>query len=157
MSFAHPDFPARRRGSVLIVTMAILLILAAFVLVFARSMRVEALASANAAAAAQASAVERGAEQYCIAMLMSQTPKDEVFDLDDTNYAAIPVGPDDAPTGYFWLVCPDYDDPSLPFYGFVAESAKINLNGVTGTTPAVDPNTITTMFDTDIWKKCQCR
>src|SRR3954447_12568997 len=47
----------RRRGTILIVTMCICFLLAGMVLVFCRSMRVEAIASANQVASVSASAI----------------------------------------------------------------------------------------------------
>jgi type II secretory pathway component PulK len=62
----------RRQGTILIVTMFIVFTLASLVLVMCGSMRVEAMAAANMAASLQASAVERGAEQYVMAILTEQ-------------------------------------------------------------------------------------
>ena len=59
-----PRFLNVARGSVLIVTMWIVLVLAGLVLVFSRSMRVEAIASANYVSAVQADTIARGALQY---------------------------------------------------------------------------------------------
>ena len=55
------------RGTVLIVTMLVLLVLAGLALVLSRAMRVEGDCSANNVAAAQAAAIERGAIQYVLA------------------------------------------------------------------------------------------
>ncbi|MGE5609952.1 MAG: general secretion pathway protein GspK [Bacillota bacterium] len=118
-----------RRGTVLIVTLWIIFVLAGLVLVFARSMRVEAYASANHVAAIQASCVERGAEQYVLALIDQQ--KDAVLELSEDFFAAVPIGDpvSSQPSGgYFWIVRPDYGDVSFPVYGLVDESSKINLN-----------------------------
>ena len=112
---------ARRRGTVLITTMVVSFALAGSVIVLCRSMRVEMQASANQAAALQASAVERGAEQYVLALLAEQ--KDQLHEMSEDEFAAIPVG-----AGYFWLLRPDYDDATMPLFGLVEENAKLNLN-----------------------------
>lgn len=111
----------RRRGTVLIVAMVVTFALAATVLVLCRTMRVEAMASANLAAAAQASAAARGAEQYVVALITEQG--EEVRDLGEENFAGVRVG-----EGLFWIMRPDYNDEQLPLFGLVEESSKININ-----------------------------
>ena len=115
-----------RRGTILIVTMFIVFTLASLVLVMCGSMRVEGMAAANMTAALQASAIERGAEQYVLAILTEQ--KDALGDLTEEDFggqngAGIPVG-----DGYFWIVRPNYGDDNLPIYGLTEENAKLNLN-----------------------------
>jgi type II secretory pathway component PulK len=112
----------RRRGTILITTMVISIALAGTVIVLCRSMRVEMQASANLAASAEASSVERGAEQYILALLANY--KSELRSMSEEEFANVPVG-----NGYFWLLRPDYDDPSLPVFGLMEESAKLNLIG----------------------------
>ena len=101
----HPSHSVarRRRGTVLIVAMIVTIALAGTVLALCRTMRVEAMASANLAASAQASAVARGAEQYVVALITDRG--DEVRDLGEENFAAVRVG-----EGIFWIMRPDYDD-----------------------------------------------
>jgi type II secretory pathway component PulK len=112
---------AFRRGTILIVTMCITFLLAGMVLVFCRSMRVEAIASANEVASASAGAIERGAEQFALAMVDQQ--KDQVFQNTEQSYYAIQLG-----DGYFWLIRPNYGDDYLPSFGFVDEAGKVNIN-----------------------------
>jgi len=114
----------RRTGSILIVTMFVAFTLAALVLVMCGSMRVEATAAANMTASLQASSVERGAEQYVMAILTEQ--KDSLSDLTEDYFAAVQVG-----DGYFWIVRPDYGDDNLPVFGLTDENAKLNLNTAT--------------------------
>ena len=109
-----------RRGTVLIVAMIVSFALAATVLVLCRTMRVEAQASANLAAAAQASAVARGAEQYVVALITDEGER--VRDLGEENFAGVRIG-----EGIFWILRPDYDDEQLPLFGLVEESAKVNI------------------------------
>ena len=92
------------------------------VLVLCRSMRVEALASANLAAAVQASAVERGAEQYVLA-LITERRRRAFATLAEEQFAAVRVG-----DGFFWILRPDYDDETLPLFGLIEESSKLNIN-----------------------------
>ena len=61
--------PHRVKGTVLIVTIWVVLVLAGLALVFARSMRVAAAVSANHVAALQAECIAAGALQYITALL----------------------------------------------------------------------------------------
>jgi type II secretory pathway component PulK len=114
----------QRRGSVLIIALSIILILASLVLVLSRSTRVEALASVNQVAALEASAIEKGAEQYVLRLV--EQGGDGVLTLTEDSFRAIPVG-----TGYFWIIRPNYGDTQLPVYGLLDESSKLNLNTAT--------------------------
>ena len=114
----------RRRGTVLIVTMWILLVLAGLVLVLARAMRVEGDCSANEVAAMSADAIEQGAIQYVLASvdgLQGQVPLET-----DTPCEAVPVG-----DGAFWILRPRSDDDRIYSYGITDEAAKVNLNTAT--------------------------
>src|SRR4051812_42750244 len=111
----------RPRGTILIVTMLVSFALAGMVVVLCQQMRVERMAAANRAAAAQASSIERGAEQYCLGILTED--KDQLDQIPETEYAAVHLG-----DGYFWILRPGYDDETLPVFGFTGESAKLNIN-----------------------------
>jgi len=117
-------FHTTRRGSILIVTTCICFMLAGMVLVFCRSMRVEMLASANQVAAVSASAIERGGEQFALAIIDQQ--KDQVFYNAESTYYGVQVG-----DGYFFLLRPNYGDDMLPSFGFVDEAGKVNINTAT--------------------------
>jgi hypothetical protein len=69
----------------------------------------------------QASAVERGAEQYLIALLTQENQ--QALTLPEESFAGVPVG-----DGWFWVLRPDYGDPSLPLFGLVDEASKLNVN-----------------------------
>src|SRR5688500_2755702 len=101
--------------------MVIIFALASLALVLGSSMRVEATAASNRLAAQEALAVERGAEQYVLALL-TETP-DEVELLEESEFEAQPIG-----RGYFWILKPDFNDPALPLYGLTDESARLDLN-----------------------------
>ena len=114
----------RAPGTVLIVTMWILLVLAGLVLVLARAMRVEGDRAANALAATQAAAVEQGAIQYVLASvdgLQGDVPLDA-----DTPCEAVPVG-----DGAFWILRPAGEDQRTYGYGITDEASKVNLNTAT--------------------------
>ena len=113
-----------RRGAILITAMIVVFALAGMVIALCRSMRVETMVSANLAASVQASAIERAAEQYVLAMLADTSI--DVRTLTEDYFAAVPVG-----DGYFWILRPDYDDTTLPAFGLVEESSKLNINSAT--------------------------
>ena len=101
--------------------MVITFTLAAAVLVLCRSMRAESLAAANQAASLQVASIERGAEQYVLAVLADQG--EDARQLVEDNFAAVQVG-----DGYFWILRPNYEDAQMPVFGLSEESAKLNIN-----------------------------
>ena len=108
-------------GTVLIVTMWVMLVLVGLALVLARSMRIEGSCSANIAASEQAIAIEQGAIQYVLAHLDGlggRTPSET-----DMPSEAVQVG-----NGSFWILRPDLENDQKYLYGVVDESSKINLN-----------------------------
>ena len=112
------------RGTILIVTMWILLVLAGLVLVLARAMRVEGERSANEVATTQAAAVEQGAIQYvmsCVDGLKGVMPLDT-----DVPCEAVPLG-----DGVFWILRPSSDDDRTYSFGITDECSKLNLNTAT--------------------------
>lgn len=110
-----------RRGSILIISMIILFAIAGVALTLARNARTDMALAANIRSSRQAEAIERGAEQYVIGMLTDYS--DSLADMTDSDFAQIPVG-----DGYFWICRTDYGDNDQPIYGFIDESAKVNLN-----------------------------
>lgn len=111
----------RRTGTILIVTLWIILVLAAMVLTLAGTVRVEATVSVNGTAAAQAQAVELGAIQYVrsrVASLNGNLPAEA--NMDPT---CLRVG-----DGGFWIIRPNFDDDHSYAYGIVDEASKLNLN-----------------------------
>jgi len=113
-----------RRGTVLVVTMWITLVLAGLVLVFGRSIRVEVLTSANQLAAAQAEAVARGGLAFLLALVDGTDGTRRPGT--DVSCEAVPVG-----DGYFWLLCPDPEDDRSWHFGISDEAGKVNLNSAT--------------------------
>src|SRR4051794_36287100 len=122
---ATPTTRARRRGTILITAMWIVIVLGALLLVFARSMRAEAIASGNRMAALQASAIERGAEQYVLSL--AEQAQGDFSQISDISAEQMPVGDPNAP-GYFWLIRPDPDDDQYYDFGLVDEASKVSLN-----------------------------
>ncbi len=109
------------RGTVLIVTMWIVLVLAGLVLVFAHSMRVEAVAAANGRAALEAEAVARGALEFARAAVDGTNGSTEVLDGYVCEQRAVGKG-------YFWLLQPDLSEDRQLSFGLADEASRINLN-----------------------------
>jgi len=111
----------QNQGTVLIVTMWVILVLASLVLVFAYSMRVEALASANRQSDLEADAVAAGALQFAMAMLDGTDGSTDA--LEEVVWEERSVG-----GGLFWLVHPNLEDDEESAFGVVDEASRINLN-----------------------------
>lgn len=123
LSIPYPPGNAEK-GSVLIVTIWIVLVLAGLVLVFSRSMRVEAVTTSNQLASLKAEEIAMGAVSFIRARLNED---DSVLRLEgETPYEEIKAG-----DGYFWLLRPNYDDDDDYYYGIRDEAAKLNLNSAT--------------------------
>jgi len=115
---------ARRRGTVLIVSMWIVLVIAGLVLVFARTVRVEAIASANQVAALQAEAAARGALQFVLAEVDGAA--DSSSDSTEADFEGILVG--ESP---FWVLRTNLQDDGAHYFGLTDEAARVNLNSAT--------------------------
>ena len=110
---------AKANGSVLIVVIWIVLVLASMVLVLAHHVRTEALAAANYTSLAEAESVALGGIQYVLAMVSSADDPE-----DSTNsYEQLEVG-----DGYFWVLKPNLSDDEDYQFGLTDEAAKININ-----------------------------
>ena len=112
---------SRRRGSVLVMTVWVVIILSALLLVFARSMRTEVISSGNRWAAQRAAAVEMGAEQYVLAL--TEAAKGDSTLVTDLPLEQIPVG-----DGYFWVLRPDPENDANYIFGIGDEAAKLDVN-----------------------------
>lgn len=110
------------RGTVLIVSMWIVLVIAGLVLVFARTVRVEAIASANEVGAIQAEEAARGGLQFVLSELAETLDTEQ----SESDYEAVPVG-----DCMFWVMRPNLEDDRNYYFGTSDEAAKINLNSAT--------------------------
>lgn len=111
-----------RAGTVLIVTIWVVLVLAGLAMVFARSMRVTAAVSANHVASLQAECIGDGALQYIVAKLTEAAEEDAEEDTSDM-YEAQEVG-----KGYFWVLRSNLESDREFDFGLADEAGKINLN-----------------------------
>ena len=125
--------PQLRRGTILITTIWIIIILAGLVLVFSRSMRTEVVVSANRQSYEQASAIERGAEQYVLSQVDGS--QGNAANVTSAPAQALPLG-----TGYFWIIRPYPTNPQIMDYGIVDESSKLNINTAADQEIALLPN-----------------
>ncbi len=117
-----PLFPGRSsHGMIFVIAMGIIVILSGMLLVFARSMRTEALASANRLSALKAQAIEQGAERWVLAQV-DQNSSDPTT-LTQVSAEAIQVG-----DGYFWILRFNSDSDQSYDFGITDESTKVNLN-----------------------------
>jgi len=114
------------RGTILLTTMWIAVILGALVIVFVRSMRVEVISSGNHLAAAQASAIEIAGENYVLSKVDNSDGEADYF-LNNVPGEAISVGT----TGFFWLIRPSQQGENYYDFGLIDECGKLNLNVAT--------------------------
>ncbi|MBP8910718.1 MAG: general secretion pathway protein GspK [Phycisphaerae bacterium] len=113
----------RPHGTVLIVTIWVVLVLAGLAMVFARSMRVAAAVSANHVASLQAECIAEGALQYVIARIVELTKNGGIESDESDLYEAQEVG-----KGYFWILRSNLESDHEFDYGLTDEAGKINLN-----------------------------
>ena len=94
----------RTGGTILIVTIWVVLVLAGLALVFARSMRVAAIVSANQVASVEAEWIASGVCQYILAQLVANAEDADALD-EDVPWEALQVG-----RGTFWVLRSNLED-----------------------------------------------
>lgn len=107
-------------GTILIVTMWIVLVLAGLVLVFTHTVKVEATAAANYQGARQAAAVARGVMDLARAIIAEDA---EVLPED---FEAVQIG-----NAWMWMLSPTFDSDTEQSFGLIDLAAKININSST--------------------------
>ncbi len=131
---ANAGIPPRRpvRGSILIVTIWVIIALAALTLAVSVQVRSAALAQANRTAGMQAAAAEHGAEQLLLAMVdqkMYNRMEQQTDLTDNISLQAMRLG-----NCYIWVIKPTYDDGQTTnaeetySYGLTDEMAKLDIN-----------------------------
>ncbi len=123
LAFRQLEASRRTDGTILIVTIWVVLVLAGLALVFARSMRVAAIVAANHVASLEAECVAEGAAEYAMAKLVTGEQEETSVLTDSESYKALQVG-----EGYFWFLRPNLQDDREFDYGLTDEAGKINLN-----------------------------
>ncbi len=119
---SHHDAFRRMGGTILIVTIWVVLVLAGLALVFARSMRVAAIVSTNQVASIEAECIASGACQYIRSELVANATDATTLE-EDVPWEQLQVG-----KGYFWVLRSNLEDDSEFDYGLTDEAGKINLN-----------------------------
>jgi type II secretory pathway component PulK len=122
-TFRQFERNSRTDGTILIVTIWVVLVLAGLALVFARSMRVAAIVAANHVASLEAECIATGAAEYAMAKLVENKEQESSVLMDSEPYEAMQVG-----QGYFWLLRPNLQDDRELDFGVTDEAGKINLN-----------------------------
>src|SRR5205085_10890973 len=120
---------------IFVTALGVVVILTGVVLVFAQSMRTEAIASVNRLAATEADAIEQGAEQWVLAQV-DANPGDALT-ITQIQAEEMQVG-----RGYFWIIRPVPDNDRVYDFGITDESAKVNLNYATSDPTATTATTL---------------
>ena len=113
--------PRARHGVIYILALGVTVVLTGMVLVFARNMRTESMASANRLSLAQADAIEKGAEQWALAQV-------NTYQRDAVTITQIPAEAIQVGDGYFWLLHPNPTTDQAYMAGIVDETSKLNIN-----------------------------
>ena len=136
--------PPRRRGTVFIAAMWVLIALVGLVLVMSRWARVELRASGNRVAAAEAAMAARAGEQYVLSQVAA-AGADATFSQQQVP-ERVPVG-----GAYFWVVRPDRNNDRAPDFGVDDEGGKVNINTASATTllmlPGMTPDIADAIVD----------
>jgi type II secretory pathway component PulK len=114
---------SRSRGSIMVVSISVVVIMASMLLVYAQQMRIETQACANRASAIQANTIAHGVIAYIGNQLTSS--QDPVV-LDSMQCEGVPLG-----EGYFWVIKPDLEDETKYAFGLQDECGKLNINTAT--------------------------
>jgi len=121
--YRHSGHIHRADGTILIVTIWVVLVLAGLALVFARSIRVAAIVGANHVASLEAECISSGAMEYVKAKLATSTEEETSSLMESEPYMAMQLG-----NGYFWVLRSNLEDEREFNYGLTDEAGKINLN-----------------------------
>jgi type II secretory pathway component PulK len=121
--YRHSAHKHRLSGTVLIVAIWVVLVLAGLALVFARSIRVAAIVSANHVASLEAECISNGAMEYVVAKLAENKEEETSILKENELYEGVELG-----KGYFWILRSNLENEREFDYGLRDESGKINLN-----------------------------
>jgi type II secretory pathway component PulK len=111
----------KRPGTVLIITIWIVTVLASLIIVFSHYIRVEAMAASNRISLVHTETAANSAIQFIFSMLNADQESDITYG--DNPYEAMRVG-----EGYFWVLRPNLSDDRKYDFGPGVESGKVNLN-----------------------------
>ena len=124
MKIKGKNIRSKDQGTVLIVAMWIMIILAAAAIVFAKYVQTEANAATNSACAIQCEYIIHGAINYIFYQLdLEESEEESDLSYETSPYEGVQVG-----NGYFWVLRPNISDDTNYDYGLSDEAGKINLN-----------------------------
>jgi len=140
---ARPTNNISRRGVIFVTALWVMLILGVLVLIFAREMRTEVIASQTRAGGEQVDAIIEAGIQYALGVCdaytsgntVSNTPGD-ALSICQSPSEAMQVGN----AGYFWFIHSNPDDLQNYYYGITDESSKLYLNTATSEELQLLPN-----------------
>jgi general secretion pathway protein K len=124
----HSNFRGRRRGSAFVMTIWILAAMTGLVLAVGHGVRVEADAAANRLATAQATAAEKGAEQFVLSAVAAEIATPGTLNTDDIQNTMSGMQVADA---YFYILKPDPEDETALAFGLTDEAGKLDINTAT--------------------------
>lgn len=113
----------RRHGAAFIVALLVVTVLASLAVVFAHSMRTEALTATNHAAMTEARHAALGVIEAVRGDLAQDLAAGEVPRLNDMPAAGGRIG-----GCVYWIIAPDTEDDTTHAYGLAGEGSKVNLN-----------------------------
>lgn len=113
----------RERGLAFIVAIVVVLAIASMLLVFARRMQTEALASANHAAQVRARLIAEGVARA----LVTDLAQPEAGDI-EPSISNLELDGDTFGDGLYWVLRVNYEDERQHAYGLFPEAAKLNIN-----------------------------
>src|SRR5687768_15890882 len=83
------------------------------------------LAAGNRVAAVHAATAARAGEQFVISQV--EQSAGDATTLAEMSYEAVPVGPPEMPSAFFWVMRPDREDDQLQDFAVDDEGSKINI------------------------------
>lgn len=110
-----------RNGTVFIVTMWIMIVLASMAIVFANFVRMEAIAARNGKSAVQCEYIVEAAANYALSTIGAD--EDSQVSFKSNPFEAVEVG-----EGYFWILRTDITDDRNYDFGLSDHAGRINLN-----------------------------
>jgi type II secretory pathway component PulK len=143
-----------RRGVIFVTALWVILILGVLVLMFARAMRTEVIASQTRTGGEQVDAIVEAGIQYALGVCDAYAPANTVSNTPG-DALSIVQSPGEAMQvgngGYFWFIHSNPDDLQNYYYGITDESSKLYLNTATSEElqllPNMDPNTSDSIVD----------
>lgn len=120
----RPAKAARTRGLAFVVTLAVIVIIASVLMVLARRVQTESLASSNHASATEARWIAEGVARALLVELASEPRRANI----DGELEWIEADAAELGDGLYWLLRPDPENAQRHDFGIVSEAGKLNIN-----------------------------